>query len=256
MNISNNTVLITGGATGIGFALAKDFIAKNNTVIICGRRAAKLDEAKKTLPQVITYPCDISDANQRRELFGFCATNYPEINVLVNNAGVQREINFLKGEAEYRDGDNEITINLEASIHLTALFVPHFLQRSHAAIVNVTSGLGIVPLRITPVYSATKAGLHSFSISLRQQLNGTPVKVFEIIPPIVDTDLDRGARDKRGQQDKGIQPEMVSKEAIKGMAKDTYEIPVGMVKVLRIGSRIAPNFFLNIINKGGNAKPV
>ena len=131
---------------------------------------------------------------------------------MINNAGIQREIDFRKGEQHYLQGDNEVIINLDACFHLAALFAPYFMNKKEAAIINVTSGLGIVPLVITPVYSATKAGLHSFSVSLRKQLAETSIKVFEIIPPIVDTDLDRGARDKRGQINKGIKPEQVAKE--------------------------------------------
>jgi uncharacterized oxidoreductase len=249
MKITDNTILITGGATGIGFELAKEFIANGNTVIVCGRREEKLLEAKRILPQVIIKQCDIADIEQRRALYNFCVTSYSEINVLVNNAGMQREIDFRKGEQNYLQGDNEVAINLDACFHLTALFTPYFMNKPEAAIINVTSGLGIVPLIITPIYSATKAGLHSFSVSLRKQLANTSVKVFEIIPPIVDTDLDRGARDKRGQTDKGIKPEQVAKESVAAIAKDKFEIPVGIVKVLRIGSRVSPKLFLKIINK-------
>ena len=254
MRIKNNTILITGGATGIGFELAKEFIANGNTVIICGRREDKLDEAKRLLPKIICKQCDLSEMEQRRELYNFCVTNHPEINVLINNAGMQREIDFTKGEQNYLQGDNEVTINLEACFHLAALFTPYFIQQTESAIINVTSGLGIVPMLITPIYSATKAGLHSFSVSLRQQLANTSVKVFEIIPPIVDTDLDRGARDKRGQTDKGMKPDQVSKESIEAIAKDKFEIPIGIVKMLRIGSRVSPKLFLKIINKK-NAAP-
>ena len=254
MRIKNNTILITGGATGIGFELAKEFIANGNTVIICGRREDKLDEAKRLLPKIICKQCDLSEMEQRRELYNFCVTNHPEINVLINNAGMQREIDFTKGEENYLQGDNEVTINLEACFHLAALFTPYFIQQTESAIINVTSGLGIVPMLITPIYSATKAGLHSFSVPLRQQLANTSVKVFEIIPPIVDTDLDRGARDKRGQTDKGMKPDQVAKESIEAIAKDKFEIPIGIVKMLRIGSRVSPKLFLKIINKK-NAAP-
>ena len=254
MKISGNTILITGGATGIGYELAKEFLAEGNTVIICGRRETKLNEAKLLFPQLITKQCDIASIEQRRELYDFCVQNYPSINILINNAGIQREINFLKGEKQYLQGDNEVIVNLDACFHLTALFTPHFLKHKEAAIINVTSGLGIVPLIITPVYSATKAGMHSFTTSLRKQLENTPVKVFEIIPPVVDTDLDRGARDKRGQTDKGIKPGQVAKESLEGIAKDKFEISIGIVRVLRIGSRLSPKLFLKIINKKPNPK--
>lgn len=249
MKLTDNTILITGGATGIGLELAKKFIANGNTVIVCGRRDSKLKEAKALLPQLITKQCDISKIDERSALFNFCREQFPAINILVNNAGIQREIDFRKGEAAYLNGDNEIIINLEASFHLSALFIPHFMKQKESAVINVSSGLGIVPLAIVPVYSATKAALHSFSISLRKQLAATTVKVFEILPPIVDTDLDRGARDQRGQTNKGISAEKVATESFNAIANDKFEIAIGIVKVLRIGSRISPKLFLKIINK-------
>ena len=249
MRTNGNTILITGGATGIGLELAKEFLSLDNTVIICGRRVEKLDKAKSSYPKLITKQCDIGNIEQRRELYDYCIKNYSKVNILVNNAGIQREVDFRKGEQEYLNGDSEVSINLEATFHLTALFTPHLMKQSESAIVNVSSGLGIVPLAIVPVYSATKAALHSFSISLRKQLLKTTVKVFEILPPIVDTDLDRGARDKRGQKDKGISAKVVAIESIKAIEKDTVEIPIGLVKVLKIGARINPKLFLKIINK-------
>ncbi len=256
MNISNNTVLITGGATGIGFELAKLFITHGNTVIVCGRRESKLKEAKSLFPQLITKQCDISNIDQRRELYNFCVEQFPTINILVNNAGIQREIDFRKGELDYLNGDNETAINLEATFHLTALFTPHFMKQKESAIINVSSGLGIVPLVIVPIYSATKSALHSFSISLRKQLENTTVKVFEILPPIVDTELDNGARDKRGQTNKGISAEKVALESLNAISKDKFEIPVGLVKVLKIGSRINPQLFLKILNKKTPVQPL
>lgn len=256
MNISNNTVLITGGATGIGLELAKQFIAKGNTVIICGRRENKLKEAKSLLPQLITKQCDISNIDHRRELYNYCLGQFPAINILVNNAGIQREIDFRKGEIDYLNGDNETAINLEATFHLTALFTPHFMKQKESAIINVSSGLGIVPLVIVPIYSATKSALHSFSISLRKQLESTTVKVFEILPPIVDTELDNGARDKRGQTNKSISAEKVAIESLNAISKDKFEIPIGLVKVLKIGSRINPQLFLKILNKKTPVQPL
>ena len=186
MNISNSIVLITGGATGIGLELAKQFINKGSTVIICGRRKNKLAEAKVLLPQLIIKQCDIANIDERRALYNFCIEQFPTINIIINNAGIQREIDFRKGETDYLNGNNEIAINLEAVFHLTALFTPHLMQQKESAIINVSSGLGIVPLVTVPVYSATKSALHSFSISLRKQLENTTVKVFEILQaPVV-----------------------------------------------------------------------
>lgn len=176
--------------------------------------------------------------------------------MLINNAGIQREIDFRKGESDYLDGDSETAINLEATFHLTALFTPHLMKQKESSIINVSSGLGIVPLAIVPVYSATKSALHSFSISLRKQLESTTVKVFEILPPVVDTELDKGARDKRGQTDKGISANDVALESLKAIEQDKFEIPIGIVKVLRTGSRISPKLFLKIINKKSPVKPL
>lgn len=256
MKLSGNTILITGGATGIGLDLAKQFIAAGNKVIICGRRKEKLAGAKAVLPSLITIQADIGDMEERRRLFQTCISDHPGLNILVNNAGIQREIDFRKGEADYLNGDSEIAINLEGTLHLTSLFVPHLMKQKESAVVNVSSGLGLVPLVIVPVYSATKAALHSFSISLRKQLAGTSVKVFEVLPPIVDTDLDRGARDRRGQKDKGIPVDVIASETIKGLAADKPEIPIGIVKLLRIGSRINPRLFLKIINQKSPIKPL
>ncbi len=249
MKLQGNTILITGGATGIGLELAKKFLPHNNTVIVCGRRQDKLDLAQATNPKLITKKCDISSLDERKELFNFCISRHPTINIIINNAGIQREIDFRKGDKDYSNGDSEIAINLEASFHLTALFTPYLMKQNEAAIINVSSGLGIVPLAIVPVYSATKAALHSFSISLRQQLLKTNVKVFEVLPPIVNTDLDRGARNRRGQSDKGISAQSVANETLKGIERNQYEIAIGIVKILRIGSRINPKLFLKIINK-------
>ena len=138
MKTNNNTILITGGATGIGLALAKQFIDNNNIVIICGRRQEKLNEAKAILPSLITFQCDISDIQQRRALFKTCVEQYPNLNILINNAGIQREIDFRKGENEYLNGDSETEINLEATFHLTALFTPHLMKQNESAIINVS----------------------------------------------------------------------------------------------------------------------
>jgi uncharacterized oxidoreductase len=237
MKIRGNTILITGGATGIGFSLAEEFVKASNEVIICGRRKNKLEEAKEKLPQIHSKVCDLSKEADRGSLYDWISSNFKDINILVNNAGIQRMIDFKKGTSELFNGEDEIEINLKAYVHLAAYFTPMFMERKEAAIINVSSGLGFVPLAIMPVYCATKAAIHSFSISLRHQLKDTSVKVFEVIPPIVDTELDKGARDRRGQEDRGIPPAEVVKAVIAGLEKDEYEIAIGMAQNLRMGAR-------------------
>lgn len=188
MQLSGNTILITGGASGIGLALAERFLQAGSEVIICGRRENKLREAKQKLPKLHTHLCDVATAEQRVALRDWVFTNFPALNVLINNAGIQRRIALTQPE-HWETTREELAINLEAPIHLTTLLLPHLLQRENAALLNVTSGLAFSPLAGVPVYCATKAALHSFTLSLRHQLRDSGVQVIEIIPPAVDTDL-------------------------------------------------------------------
>ena len=249
MKTSGNTILITGGATGIGFSLAQEFVKAGNEVIICGRRENKLEEAKRKLPQIHTKACDLSKEEERKELYEWVRSNFENINILVNNAGIQRSIDFKKGTDELFGGEDEIETNLKAYIHLSAYFIPIFLKRKEAAIINVSSGLCFVPLAIMPVYCATKAAVHSFSMSLRHQLRDTSIKVFEIIPPTVDTELDRGARAQREQQERGIPPAEVAKASINALGKNEYEVAIGMAQNLRTGSRNNPEQAFQNLNK-------
>ncbi len=248
MQTTGNTILITGGGTGIGLALARVFLRENNDVIICGRREQKLLEAKNQFPRLHTRICDVSEANSRKTLVNWTIAHFGNLNILVNNAGIQREIDF-KTEADDRiTGENEIEINLQAPVHLSALFIPHLLKQPEAAIINVSSGLGFVPIARMPVYCATKAALHSFSISLRHQLKDTAIKVFEIIPPTVDTELDKGTRDRRGQTDRGIPPGEVAEATLQGIAGDDFEIAVGQAQFLKNGARNDPEGIFRMLN--------
>jgi uncharacterized oxidoreductase len=248
MRKSGNTILITGGAIGIGLALAEAFLRKGNEVIICGRRKDKLDQAKDKFSQLQTIKCDVADPEDRKRLYNLVVRNHKDFNILINNAGIQKEIDFKKGTTDLQGGENEININLQAPVHLSALFVPHLMAQKEAAIVNISSGLAFIPIAIMPVYCATKAAMHSFSLSLRYQLRDTSIKVFEIIPPTTDTELDRGARQKRGQTDRGIKPEIVAEATIKAMDKDDFEVAVGQAQFLRTSSRKEPERVFQTIN--------
>jgi uncharacterized oxidoreductase len=188
MQLSSNTILITGGATGIGRALADRLLAANNRIIVCGRRADVLASMKAQHPKVETRVCDVSMPADREALAAWATATFPDLNVLVNNAGIQQRVQ-LETDRDWSAIHQELAINLDAPLHLTSLLLPHLLGQPRAAILNVTSGLSFVPLAATPVYCATKAALHSFTLSLRHQLAGTPVEVIEIIPPAVNTDL-------------------------------------------------------------------
>ena len=240
MKTRGNTILITGGATGIGFALAEAFAKAGNTVIICGRRESRLKEACARLPGIETLVCDVSKKRDRESLFRWVKNNYPALNVLVNNAGVQKMVDLTKGARDLLEGENEIATNLVAPIHLTALFIPLLSRQKEAAIINVSSGLGFVPIAAMPVYCATKAGVHLFTVSLRHQLKGTPVKVFEIVPPMVDTELGRDTTEEPESGYRGIPPAQVATETMRALRRDEFEILVGEAKDLLSRSRSEP----------------
>lgn len=248
MKISGNTVLITGGATGIGLALAEAFSQKGNEVVICGRRRNKLLEAQGKLPNLHIKVCDISKDRNRKALFDWATSNFTNLNILVNNAGIQRQIDLTKGIADLESGEDEIRVNLEAPILLSALFIPHLIKQKESAIVNISSGLAFVPIAAMPVYCTTKAAIHSFSLSLRHQLTRTGVKVYEVAPPTVDTELDKGARKRRGQVNRGIKPEEVAAATIKGVENDDFEIVIGMAQHLMTLSRTNPEQIFKQIN--------
>ncbi|MEO7308844.1 MAG: SDR family NAD(P)-dependent oxidoreductase [Chitinophagaceae bacterium] len=185
MNLSNNKILITGGASGIGLALAERFMKEGNTVIICGRRESALAAAAVRFPGLITKVADLSTAAERETLYQWIAANHSDLNVLVNNAGIQNWMSVSDGDFFTR-AQQEITTNIEVPIHLIHLFQD---LPSLNTIMNVTSGLSFVPLTKTPVYSATKAFFHSFTLSLRHLLKARNIEVIEIIPPALNTDL-------------------------------------------------------------------
>lgn len=191
MRLSGNTVLITGGAAGIGFAFAERFIKAGNKVIVCGRREAKLQEAKEKHPEINTYVCDVTKETERIALFNQVTSEHPDVNVLVNNAGIQQRYHVLKTNAkeEWNYYSKEIAANIEAPFHFSMLFAPYLASKDYGAILNVSSGLAFTPMAIAPIYSATKAAVHSFTMSLRHQLEDTPIDVIEVAPPAVNTDL-------------------------------------------------------------------
>ena len=189
MNDSGNTVLITGGASGIGLALAERFLQDGNHVIIVGRREGKLAEVKEKFPALHTRVCDLAQEEDRIQLVEWVTREFPDLNVLVNNAGIQQRVNLQRSEKDWKYYQNELAINVEGPIHLSMLLIPHLKSQREAAIINVTSGLSIQPGVWVPIYSATKAAMHSFTLTMREQLDETNVEVIEILPPAVNTDL-------------------------------------------------------------------
>jgi len=185
MKLANNKILITGGASGIGLGLTERFLQEGNTVIICGRRESVLKEVADKHPSVITRVCDLSNEADRVALYNWVAENHSDLNVLVNNAGIQQWMNITDDNFFERAKD-EIATNIEAPVHLTALFSN---LESLDTILNVSSGLAFVQFAKVPVYCATKAFLHSFTLSSRYLLKAKDIEVIELIPPALNTDL-------------------------------------------------------------------
>lgn len=188
MRYTGNTILITGGSSGIGLALAERFLTLGNEVIICGRREKSVTDVKKRFPKIHTFISDTGDEKSRLELVNDVTRQFPHANILINNAGIQNKVELTKLES-WKDLRQEILINVEGPMHLSMLFIPHFLKLKSSCIINVSSGLAFSPLANVPIYCATKAAIHSFTLSLRFQLKETPIEVVEIIPPAVRTNL-------------------------------------------------------------------
>lgn len=255
MKIENSTVLITGGTSGIGLELARQLLAKNAKVIVTGRDQTKLDETKRALPQVETIRSDVADPKQIDQLLKTIESTFPETNILINNAGIMRKISMH--DPKYDDLvalTQEIDINLMGPIRMTKRFLPFLKAKKQAAIVNVSSGLAFVPLTISPVYSATKAGMHSFTQALRIQLKYTNVKVFELAPPGTETPLFNGDFTKEDLGGiKGMDVKVLAKAAIDGLERDMVEIRPGMANALKWMSRVAPDFAANMLGKGAES---
>ncbi len=199
MKTTDNTILITGGGSGIGRGLAEAFHKLGNQVIISGRTQKNLDATTAANPGMKSLTVDMTDVDGIRSFAARVAGEFPALNVVINNAGVARPENLREQPADLADAEEMVTTNVLGPIRLTAALLPHLLRQPHAAVINVSSGLAMLPMAAAPTYSATKAALHSYTESLRYQLQGSPVAVLELIPPYVQTMLggERQANDPR-----------------------------------------------------------
>jgi uncharacterized oxidoreductase len=188
VDLSSNSVLVTGGASGIGLAFAERFVEAGSRVLVCGRREDRLAEVRERHPGMATYACNLAVPSEREALAGWLSREWPPLDVLVNNAGIQRRVDFARPE-DWQATHEEIAINLEAPVHLSSLLAPQLARQPRAAIINITSGLALVPMARVGIYCASKAALRSYTLSLRRQLRDTSIRVIEVLPPAVDTDL-------------------------------------------------------------------
>jgi uncharacterized oxidoreductase len=243
---AQDIVLITGAGSGIGRGLAQAFHARGATVIAAGRSREGLEETAASCPGMLLEVVDVADAGSIAALAQRVGQTHPGLNMLINNAGMQQVLDFAGAQPGADQIAREVQTNFTGLLQMTAAFLPLLQRQKAARLVNVGSALAYVPLAQAPVYSATKAAVHSFTISLRRQMRGTGVQVIEIIPPVVETALHRGqTRKPPGAM---TLPAFVS-ATMAGLDSGRDEIAVGLARVLRVMSRVAPGLFLKIVNK-------
>ena len=236
MKTSGNTMLITGGGSGIGRALAASFHALGNQVIIAGRRPAALEEVTRAHPGLAALVLDLEDAGAIRDFAARLTARHPGLNAIVHNAGIMRPENLLEPGTGLADAEATVATNLLGPIRLTAALLPHLSRQRHAAIMTVTSGLAFVPLAHFPTYSATKAALHSYTESLRTQLRDTSIQVLELAPPYVQTEL-TGAHQARDPDAMPLKEFIAESMRILTQSPTAGEVLVERVKPLRFAAR-------------------
>lgn len=238
------TVFITGGSSGIGAGLAKAFHKRGAKVIIGGRSLDGLAMVARDCGGMECVEIDVAVADSVRACAAAMAVQYPQLDMVINNAGIQRLIDFTEPHADAATSE-EIDTNLKGTIAVTQAFLPLLRRQTAAVLVNVSSALAFAPLAKAPIYCATKAAVHSFTMSLREQLKNTNVRIVELIPPLVETNLHRGQ--PRGNRS-GMPLDAFVEASMKGLDSGREELLIGGALALRIASRIAPKFIFSKIN--------
>ncbi len=248
MKLNEQKVLITGGSSGIGLAMATALVARGNQVMICGRDPERLKTATQALGKnAYCFQADLAQEEDLRALLDAARTRMDGLSLLINNGGIQFNYQYdqVPTSDALRQTDEEIMTNLTGLIKLTALSLPLLREAEEAAVVNLSSGLAFVPKQSAPVYSATKAGVHAFTKALRHQLESgpKPIRVFEAIPPLVDTAMTTG----RGKGK--MTPAQCADEILRGVEADRREIRVGLIRVLLPLNRFAPHLAERIMRR-------
>ncbi|RNL52629.1 SDR family oxidoreductase [Pedobacter jejuensis] len=249
MKISQNTVLIIGGTAGIGLEIVKQLTALDNHVIVTGRNAARLDSALAGIKNVTAIPFDVSKANEVSNLVERIEKDFPKLNMVINNAGRAILYNLADNNQDaFANAEDEMLTNYLSIIRINQKLLPILKEQAESAIVNVSSVVAYVPGITLPTYAASKAALHSYTTSLRLSLRDTSVKVFELMPPLVDTEF---SKEIGGQN--GIKPAVVADEFIAALAKDEFEIRVGDTAKIYELFRQSPVDALNVMNTNRKA---
>lgn len=246
MKLSGNTILITGGSAGIGLALAKKFVELGNEVIITGRSQERLDAVLEEHPKLKGVRSDIADAKAIADLGREMKSRYPKLNVLINNAGAIVYRDVAVGESDLVALTSEVETNLCGTIRMVSALIDQ-IKANKGTIINVSSGLAWVPMMAAPIYCATKAAVHSYTLSLRNQLHPHGVEVIELAPPAVKTEATASMADNADVT--LMSTDDLVAAVMKGLGKGEVEILPGQAKQLRFMSRLAPNFIIGQLAK-------
>lgn len=244
MKTSGNVVVITGGTSGIGLATAK-LLSADNKVIVLGRSAEKLARAKAEVPALGGVAVDVTDENALRAALAAIAGEHGGISVLLNAAGASRACRFAEDDDAIAIARNEINTNLMGTIIATKLALPWLLKQPEAAVITISSGIALAPHLNEPTHSATKAALHAFCRCLRDQLKTTAVRVIEVLPPLTETPNTAAYAAKKAK------PEDIARAIVRGLAHDTPEVTIGIVKALVFLSRLAPDLAARVVTNSG-----
>lgn len=249
MKPSKQVVLITGGGSGIGLALALKFLSNDNTVIITGRNLGKLEKVKQQNPKIHISQSDVTEETDVEKLVSHVQQKFGGLDVLINNAGIMNLVDAGNEENDLQKQMQEIEINYNSPIRMLHYFLPLLKKSKNAVMVNVSSGLAYVPFAQAPVYSATKSALHFWTRSIRLHLKPHNIKVLELLPPVVDTPLAHGADIAEDDNLKPMPPEKLADIFWKDYLKGKEEITPGISTQLKLMSRLAPKFIFKQLNK-------
>ncbi|MCH7396383.1 SDR family NAD(P)-dependent oxidoreductase [Belliella sp. DSM 107340] len=244
MELKNSTILITGGTSGLGLEFVKQLSEYGANIIITGRNQKALDDTKKKFTNVHTFKSDVSNPKDIETLYKGVIQQFPELNIIINNAGLMRLIDLQDSSLDLENINQEISVNLSGTIQMVHQFLPHLKTKKSAAIVNVSSGIAFMSYSSAPIYSATKAGVRAYTQALRLQLEDTSVKVFEMIPPGVKTNLQK-TWEKQPDPAMMMTADKMVKVAIEGLLKDKKELKPFTIRVIKAASRLFPNVLLN-----------
>lgn len=241
MELKNSTVLITGGTSGIGLEFVSQLDKLGANIIITARNLEALEDTRRWFSNIHTIQSDVSNPREIEKLHEKVTKQFPDLNIIINCAGVMHQIDLYDNEFEIDKITNEIDTNLSGTIQMVHQFLPHLIKQKSAAIINVSSAIAFMSYSIAPVYSASKAGVHAYTKALRLQLEKSNVQVFEVLPPGVKTNLQNGWKIPP-PEGRMMTADKAVADAIKDILKNKLEITPGLARIVKLLSRFAPNY--------------